>query len=54
MREATKRPMTTLKEQHAFMAKTGHCVQVTTVSQAVHKSGLDGKVARRKTLLKLE
>ena len=40
IREATKRPMATLKELHAFMAKTGHCVHVTTISQALHKSGL--------------
>ena len=51
-REATKRPMATLKELQAFMAKTGHCVDVTTISQALHKSGLHGKVARRKPLLK--
>ena len=44
--------MTTLKELHAFMAKTGHCVHVTTISQALHKSGLYGRVARRKPLLK--
>ena len=52
IREATKRPMATLKELHAFMAKTGHCVHVTTISQALHKSGLYGGVARRKPLLK--
>jgi len=52
IREATKRPMATLKELHAFMAKTGHCVHVTTISQALHKSGLYNRVARRKPLLK--
>ena len=52
IREATKWPMTTLKELHAFMAKTGHCLHVTTMSQALHKSGLYGRVARRKPLLK--
>ena len=40
IREATKRPMATLKELHTFMAKTGHCVHVITISQALHKSGL--------------
>ena len=52
IREATKRPKATLKELHAFMAKTGHCVHLTTILQALHKSGLYGRVARRTTLLK--
>ena len=52
IREATKRPLATLKELHAFMAKAAHCVHVTTISQALHKSGLCGRVARRKPLLK--
>ena len=52
IREATKRPMATLKELRAFLAKTGHCVHVTTISQALHKSGLCGRIARRNTLLK--
>ena len=52
IREATKRPMATLKELHAFMAKTGHCVHVTTISQALHKSGLYDSVAKRNPLLK--
>ena len=52
IREATKRPMAALKELHAFMAKTGHCVHVTTISQALHDYGLYGRVARRKPLLK--
>ena len=30
--EATKRPMEILKELQAFVAKTGHCVHVTTIS----------------------
>ena len=30
------------------MAKTGHCVHVTTISQALYKSSLHGGVARRK------
>ena len=52
IREATKRPMATLKELHAFMVKIGLCVHVTTISQALHKSGLHGEVAGRKPLLK--
>ena len=52
IREATKRPMATLQELQAFMAKTGQSVHVTTISQALHKSGLYGRVARRKPLLK--
>ena len=44
--------MATLKEPNAFMAMTGHCVHVATISQAFHKLGLYGTVARRKPLLK--
>ena len=44
--------MATLKELHAFMAKTGHRVHVTTISQALHKSDVHGRVARRKPFLK--
>ena len=40
IREATKRPMATLKELQALMVKTSHCVHVTTISQALHKVGL--------------
>jgi len=52
IRGDTKRPMATLKEWQAFMAKTGHCVHVTTISQALHKSGLFGAVAITKLWLK--
>ena len=48
IREATKMPMATLNELQAFMAKIGQCVHVATISQALHKSGLYGRVARRK------
>ena len=44
--------MATLKELHALTAKTGHCVHATTISQALHKSRLYGRVARREPLLK--
>ena len=54
IREATKRPMATLKEPHAFLIKTGRCVHGITISQALHKSGLYGRVARRKPSLKQE
>ena len=53
IRETIKRPMATLKELHAFLAKTGHCVHVTTISQELHKSGLCSRVARRKPILKI-
>ena len=52
IRAASKRPVVTLKELQPCMAKTGHCVHVTTISQALDKSGLYGRVARRKPLLK--
>ena len=52
IRETTKRPMATLKELHDFMVNNGHCVHVKTISQALHKSGLYSRVARRKPLLK--
>ena len=52
IRMATKRPMEILKELHAFIAKTGHCVHVIAISQALHKFGLYSRVARRKPLLK--
>ena len=44
--------MATSKELHALMAKTGHCVHVATISEALHKSGLYGRVPRRKPWLK--
>ena len=40
------------EELHAFMANNGLCVHVTTISQALHKSGLHAKVAIKKALLK--
>ena len=52
IKEATKRPMATLKEIQDIMAKTGHCVHVKTIYQALHKCGLYGRVARRKPLFK--
>ena len=52
IREATKRQVSTLKELHAFMAKTGHRVHVTTTFEALHKFGLYYREERRKPLLK--
>ena len=52
MRERSSRGQWKLKELQPFMANTGHSVHVTTISQALHKSELYGKVARRKPLLK--
>ena len=45
IREATKRPMATLKEQQAFMAKTGHCVHMI-IFQALHKSSLQSRLGQ--------
>ncbi|MBN3286953.1 TCB1 transposase, partial [Polyodon spathula] len=50
--EATKRPMATLQELLAFMAKTAQSVHATKVSQALHKPGLYGRVARSNPLFK--
>lgn len=52
VREETKSPTATLKQLQKFMTKTGQCVHVTTVSQILHKCGLNGRVARKKPLLK--
>ena len=41
-----------MKELHAFMAKTGHCVYVTTIFKAIYKSSLYDRMAIRKPLLK--
>ena len=42
--------MATLKELPTFMVKTGLCVHVA-ISQALDKSGLFGRVSKRKPLL---
>jgi len=52
IREATKRPKATLKDLQGFMAGTGQSVHMTTISQALHKAGLYGRVARKKPFLK--
>lgn len=52
VREAAKRPMITLEELQKSTAQVGESVHRTTISRALHKSGLHGRVARRKPLLK--
>ena len=52
VREASKRPMTTLKDLQRSMAEMEETVHVSTIAQVLHKSGLYGRVARRKPFLK--
>ncbi len=52
IREATKRPMVTLEELQRSTAQVGESVQGPTISHAFHKSGIHGRVVRRKPLLK--
>ena len=52
MKEATKTPMTTLKEFKASAAEMQEALQTTTVAQA-HQSKLYGGVAKRKQLLNI-
>ena len=52
IREATKRPMATLKELHSFIVKTGHYEHVTTNIPSTPQGFPYGRVARRKPLLK--
>ena len=52
IREAAKRPMVTLEELQRSTAQLGESVHRTTISQALHKSGLYGRVARRESLVK--
>ncbi|MGL4646725.1 MAG: hypothetical protein ACRCVL_06425, partial [Cetobacterium sp.] len=44
-------PMVTLEELQRTTARVGESVHRTTISRALHKSGLYGRVARRKPLL---
>ncbi|KAK3534387.1 hypothetical protein QTP86_014424, partial [Hemibagrus guttatus] len=50
-REATKNPMVTLKEFQRFSVERGEPSRRTTISAALHQSGLYCRVARRKPLL---
>ena len=53
VKEATKTPMTTLKEIKASAAELGEMLHnVTTFSQAVHQSELCRRVDKKKPLLK--
>ncbi len=52
VRQATKTPLITLNELQRSTAELGESVHRTTISRALHKSGLYGRVARRKPLLK--
>ena len=47
IREAAKRPLITLEELQRSTAQVGESVHRTTISHALHKSGLYGRVARR-------
>lgn len=52
IRKATKRLRVSLGELQRFTARVGKSVHRATISFAPHKSGLYGKVVRRKLLLK--
>ncbi|MBN3274862.1 TCB1 transposase, partial [Polyodon spathula] len=52
VREATKRPIATLKELQPSTAELGDTVHTATIARVLHKTGLYGRVAKRKTLLK--
>jgi transposase len=52
VREVTKNPVTTLTELQSSLAEMGEPARRTTVSIALHQSGLYGRVARRKPLLR--
>ncbi|KAK3515048.1 hypothetical protein QTP70_004035 [Hemibagrus guttatus] len=51
VREVTKNPMVTLKELKCFSVERGEPSRRTTISAALHQSGLYGRVARWKPLL---
>ena len=52
IREATKRPNITLKELQSSTAEAGVFVHRTTLRRTLHRAGLYGRVARKKSLLK--
>jgi len=49
--EVTKKPMVTLTELQSSSVEMGEPSRRTTISAALHQSGLYGRVARRKPLL---
>ena len=51
VREVTKNPMVTLTELQSSSVEMGEPPRRTTISAALHQSGLYGRVARRKPLL---
>ncbi|KAG2461527.1 TCB1 transposase, partial [Polypterus senegalus] len=51
VREVTKNPMVTLSEHQRSSVEKGEISRRTTISAAIHQSGLYGRVARRKPLL---
>ena len=51
VREVTKNPMVTLSELQRSSVERGEPSRRTTISAAIHQSGLYGKMARRKPLL---
>uniref|UniRef100_A0AAY4D5G9 Transposase Tc1-like domain-containing protein n=1 Tax=Denticeps clupeoides TaxID=299321 RepID=A0AAY4D5G9_9TELE len=51
VREVTKNPMVTLSELQRSSADRGEPSSQTTISAAIHQSGLYGRVSRRKPLL---
>ncbi|KAG2470934.1 TCB1 transposase, partial [Polypterus senegalus] len=51
VREVTKNPMVTLSELQRSSVERGEPFRRTTISAAIHQSGLYGRVARRKPLL---
>jgi hypothetical protein len=50
-REVTKNPMVTLTELQSFSVEVGEPSRRTTISAALHQSGLYGRVARWKPFL---
>jgi hypothetical protein len=51
VREVTKNPMVTLTELYSSSVEMGESSRRTTISAALHQSGLYGRVTRRKPLL---
>ncbi|KAG2461068.1 TCB1 transposase, partial [Polypterus senegalus] len=51
VREVTKNPLVTLSELQRSSVESGEPFRRTTISAAIHQSGLYGRVARRKPLL---
>ena len=51
VREVTENPMVTLAELQSPSVEMGEPSRRTTISAALHQSGLYGRVARRKPLL---